>query len=151
MNPTLVRWAHVTAAAVLLGGALLALAACRGRRAGPADRGGSLPMETGARFEWISWGAIGLAVMTGVGNLGAFGVHLQPATSRWGGFLLVKLTLLLFLLPLSLVRTLVVAKLRAAPETSRPSSTRSLLAALYAITLALILSITLLAAFLAHG
>lgn len=141
----------MTAAAVLLGGALLAFAASRGRR--PWATGADAPHSVGMgyRFEWIAWGAIGLVVMTGIGNLGAFGIHLQPPGSRWGTFLVAKLLLVFLFLPLSLVRSLAVAKVRAMPETALSPPAPSRFASLYAASFLLLLAILLLAVLLAHG
>jgi uncharacterized membrane protein len=144
--PTLVRWAHLTAAALLLGGAVVALASLRGARSKAPSGDVSPPLEAVYRFEWIAWAAIGLVVMTGIGNLGAFGIHLQPPESRWGTLLFAKLLLVLLFLPLSLVRSLLVAKLRAAPEAPRAP-----LVALFAASFVVLLAIALLAVFLAHG
>ena len=62
-----VRWAHVAGMAAILGGALLVW--WLGVRRDRAE----VVVGVAERYEWIFWAAIGLQVMTGVGNLGAFG------------------------------------------------------------------------------
>src|SRR3979411_3458407 len=64
-----VRWAHVAGMAAILGGALLVWVL--GTRRARANAG--VVVGVADRYEWIFWAAIGLQVMTGVGNLGAFG------------------------------------------------------------------------------
>jgi hypothetical protein len=66
--------------AAILGGALLVW--WLGARRHRADAG--LVLDVAERYEWIFWAAIGLQVMTGVGNLGAFGEALPASASGWG-------------------------------------------------------------------
>ena len=72
----IVRWLHVAAMAVMLGGAaLVTWLAMRSSRAVIA--------ETAVRYEQLFWAGLGVIVMTGVGNLGAFGLALpQPIPLR---------------------------------------------------------------------
>jgi len=48
-------------------------------------------LRTAIRYEWLAWGALGLLVATGVGNLGVFGEALPAPESTWGRVLTVKL------------------------------------------------------------
>jgi hypothetical protein len=100
-----VRWAHVGGMAAILGGALLVWWVSA--RPSRIDHG--IAVHVAERYEWIFWGAIGLQVMTGVGNLAAFGDALPAAGSTWGTKLAVKLLAVLALAVLSVPRTLVVA------------------------------------------
>jgi hypothetical protein len=59
-----VRWIHVLAMAVALGGAVLAWGVSR-----VADTETTLAVAT--TYEFAFWAALGALVMTGVGNLGA--------------------------------------------------------------------------------
>src|SRR5207245_11041734 len=68
-----------------------------------------LTTRVAERYEWIFWAAIGLQVMTGVGNLGAFGNALPPPESAWGTKLTIKLVAVLALALFSVPRTLIVA------------------------------------------
>ena len=137
-----VRWAHVAGMAAILGGALLVwwLSLPRNR----ADDG--MVVDVAERYEWIFWAAIGLQVMTGVGNLGAFGNALPASASGWGTKLIVKLVAVLSLAVLSVPRTLVVVAL-AGEGRPRPG----LLSALYGGTTAMVVAIAGLAAWLSHG
>ena len=137
-----VRSAHVAGMAAILGGSLLVwwLAS---RRSPLEDR---LIIRVAERYEWIFWGAIGLQVMTGVGNLGAFGNALPPPESAWGTRLTVKLAAVLLLALLSVPRTLAVNAISF--EDKRP---RLSLAALYGGTTASAIGILGLAVWLAHG
>lgn len=78
-----IRTVHVLAMALLVGGAAGLWAAARRT---PDDLHA---LATG--YEWLFWAALGVLVLTGVGNLGALGAP-GPAT-RWGQVLLAKLAL----------------------------------------------------------
>ena len=137
-----VRWAHVAGMAAILGGALLVWwLGLRRNRASPG-----VVVEVAERYEWIFWVAIGLQVMTGVGNLGAFGEALPPSASGWGMKLIVKLVAVLALAVLSLPRSLAVVAM-SGQKTPRPG----LLSAFYGGTTALVVGIAGLAVWLAHG
>ena len=137
-----VRWAHVAGMAAILGGALLVwwLSLRRTRI------GDGMVVQVAERYEWIFWGAIGLQVMTGIGNLGAFGDALPAPVSAWGTKLTVKLLAVLAFAVLSVPRTFVVATLaeegRALPR---------LVPALYGATTAYVVLILGLAVWLTHG
>jgi hypothetical protein len=137
-----VRWAHVAGMAAILGGALLVWwlgVARKGANAG-------IVVDVAERYEWIFWAAIGLQVMTGVGNLGAFGQALPPSASGWGTKLVVKLVAVLALAVLSVPRTLAVVAMAGVKQ---PRS--GLLSALYGVTTAMVVGIAGLAIWLAHG
>jgi putative copper export protein len=138
----IVRWAHVAGMAAILGGALLVwwLAA---RRPPLEDR---LAARVAEGYEWIFWAAIGLQVMTGVGNLGAFGNTLPPPESAWGTKLTIKLAAVLLLALLSVPRTLAIA---ARSEADTPP--RLSLPVLYGGTTVFVIGILGLAVWLAHG
>jgi hypothetical protein len=128
--------------AAILGGALLVwwLGV---RRHGAGER---TVVDVAERYEWIFWAAIGVQVMTGVGNLGAFGDALPPPESAWGTKLIVKLVAVLALAILSVPRTMAVVAM-AGDKPPRPG----LLSALYGGTTAIVVGIAGLAVWLAHG
>jgi len=132
-----VRWLHLAAMAVALGGAGLAWAVSH-----TADAETTLTVA--ATYEPAFWAALGTLVMTGVGNLGA----LAPAIprGRWGTALLAKLGLVLALLLGSVVRT---AAVRVARDAATPA-TAALERGYAATTLALLTAVAL-AAVMAHG
>lgn len=141
----LVRYLHVAAMALAVGGALLIAAAIR-LLPGGANR------RTAAAFarayEWLFWGALGVLVLTGVGNLGQFGAAVPGPETRWGSVLLAKLVAVLVLLGASLVRTLAVREWTA--DASLDGSTGALTVA-YGATGAYLLGLLVLAEVLAHG
>ena len=137
-----VRWAHVAGMAAILGGALLIW--WMGVRRNRPDAG--VVLDVAERYEWIFWAAIGLQVMTGVGNLGAFGQALPPPESGWGTKLIVKLVAVLALALLSVPRTLAVV---AMAGTKRPRP--GLLSTFYGGTTVVVVAIAGLAVWLAHG
>jgi hypothetical protein len=132
-----VRWLHLLAMAVALGGSVLAWGVSYA-----ADAETTLPVA--ATYEVAFWGALGVLVMTGVGNLGA----LAPAIprGRWGIAFLAKLGLLLAVLVGSAVRT---ATVRAASDAATPATTT--LERGYALTTFALVAIVALAAVMAHG
>lgn len=101
----LVRWAHVAGMAAILGGALLVwwLAARSDLSESPTV------LRVAERCEWVFWAALGVQVMTGVGNLGAFGNALPGPQTDWGTRLTIKLVAVLILSLLSVPRTLAIA------------------------------------------
>jgi uncharacterized membrane protein len=132
--------------AAILGGALLVWwLTARPLR---TDADGDTRLEIAQRYEWIFWAAIGVQVMTGVGNLGAFGQGLPAPTTAWGLRLTVKLVVVLALALLSLPRTLAVAVLMNRPAESGRSQ---VVPSLYAATVMLVLAVVVLAVWLAHG
>src|SRR5258707_11362572 len=110
----LVRWAHILAMAGMLGGAMLVWA--MSVRAGGLDLaqpGGLLP-ALAEKYERLFWLAMGVQVMTGAGNLGAFGAALPAPATVLGGRFALKLVAGLTFLAFFLLRTLVLAPLTPA-------------------------------------
>lgn len=65
-------------------------------------------IDTAVRYEQVFWAAVGVLVMTGIGNLGAFGVSLLEPSTSWGTTLIAKLWLVALLIMVSLPRSLAV-------------------------------------------
>ena len=128
--------------AAILGGALLVW--LLGVRRNGTNAGSVV--DVAQLYEWIFWAAVGVQVMTGVGNLGAFGDALPPSDSAWGTKLIVKLVAVLALAIISVPRTLAVVAM-AGDTAPRPV----LLSALYGGTTAIVVGIAGLAVWLAHG
>jgi putative copper export protein len=141
-----VRWLHVAAMATAFGGALTVFALS----ARPAADDANAVAAVALRYEWVFWAAAGVLVMTGIGNLAAFGVGLSGPSTNWGVTLLVKLGSVLALIVLSLPRTLAVARLggSAGPITSGAVVR---LRNLYGATAGAFAAILALAVWLAHG
>lgn len=140
----LVRSLHVLAVTVLLGGAVFAWLALR-RFDRPRE--GSAARDVAVAYEWLFWGAVGVLVMTGVGNLGAFAPNLPDGGTAWGRTLSLKLAVVIAFLLGSVVRTLGVSawsrgEARAVPDGIRTS---------YAATTAALVVLLALAEVLAHG
>ena len=146
-----VRVVHVLAASAVLGGALLLTLAALGAATAKSGVPGTVePLAT--QYEWLFWLAAGLLVVTGVGNLAAFGVGLPPADSRWGIRLTAKLWGVVYLLLLSLVRTaLVVQVAYAAPGRAPIARGGWLWPVLYGATALGAAALLILAVGLAHG
>ncbi len=142
----LVRWVHVTAVSFLFGGTLLLFILFLVLRRRNADRRTLLDLMQA--YEWASWGAIGLVVMTGVGNLGHFGDSLPDRDSEWGHQFTLKLGLVGVFLAFSAVRSLSVALLQLQPQSQRPLS--PVLQGMYGATALLVAAIVGVAVALAH-
>jgi hypothetical protein len=95
-----IRWLHVAAMALAFGGAFMV--------AWLSWRTNDDVIETAVRYEQIFWAAAGVLVMTGIGNLGAFGVSLLEPSTSWGTTLIAKLWLVAALIVVSLPRSLAV-------------------------------------------
>ena len=137
---TAVRTVHVLAAAVAVGGALLAWVVVRAATT-PADRRSARRVAAG--YERLFWAAMGLLAATGVGNLGAFAPAMPGGD--WGATLSAKLLVVLVALGRSLVRTLAVERCRDRLE-SVPA-----LAPAYGLTALALGAAVVLAEVLAHG
>ena len=142
-----VRLVHVLAVAVLVGGAVMTWIALTR----DSDRPGSRVRDSLAlaeSYEWLFWGAVGLIVMTGVGNLGAFAPNVPGPGTSWGGTFALKLLVVLGLLAFSAGRT-VLLRLVAARVDERAATQP--LGRAYAITAVALAAALALAEVLAHG
>jgi putative copper export protein len=134
---------HVLAAAVVLGGAVLAWVVAA--TAELDERRAAIFIAS--RYEWAFWAAIATIVASGVGNLGAIGAGIPSAETRWGTILVVKLVLVAAFLVFSGIRTFAVIGLRSAA----PPTDREPLRLLYAATAALTTAVVVLGVVLSHG
>jgi hypothetical protein len=143
----IIRWIHVGAMAFAFGGAVwLWLLHTRFLGSETLDARGALTLTV--QYEFFFWGALGILIMTGVGNLGAFGAALPAPDSAWGGKFLLKMALVFVLIVFSLARTLFIARLHAAPPALSPWRRLQMV---YASTALLLAVIVFTAVSLAHG
>jgi hypothetical protein len=133
-----IRWLHVAAMSVAFGGAFLVAWLSWRTRDGV--------IETALRYEQAFWAAAGVLVMTGIGNLGAFGVSLLEPGTAWGTTLIAKLWLVAALIIVSLPRSLAVALLASQAERRSVD-----LRPVYTVTTAMFAAIVALAIVLANG
>jgi hypothetical protein len=133
-----IRWLHVAAMSVAFGGAFLVTWLSYRTR---LDR----VIETAARYEQAFWAAAGVLVMTGIGNLGAFGENLFEPGTAWGTTFIAKLWLVAALIAVSLPRSLIVALL-ASQAPPQPVDLRPV----YTVTTGMFAVIVALAVVLAH-
>jgi uncharacterized membrane protein len=147
----LIRWIHLAAVAVVFGGAA-SLCALLSRVQIPELREQwQVLSSASARYEWLFWLAAGVLVMTGVGNLGAFGVALPGIETAWGSKLMTKLIVVLAFLLLSSLRTILVLRLATRADQTMSARECILYQASYAGTVGLTAIIVLIAVGLAHG
>lgn len=146
-----IRSIHVLSMACLLGGAvLLTILVWDAMRPEKSAYNASL-LIAAQRYEWLFWLAIGVQVITGIGNLGSFGPGLPPPDSAWGLKLTIKLLAVVLLIPISLVRTIAIASLYN-PENAAPTMpVGTLLKGAWGFTSVFLGAIVLLAEALAHG
>ena len=137
-----VRWLHVLAATVAVGGSVLTWALLR---VDPGEADGTHAVRVARGYEWLLWAALGTLVATGVGNLGAFAPTL-PA-GRWRTTLTTKLVLLSVVLVGSAVRVRLLTRLPSSPGASE----ERLLRAAYGATAVGLVAVLTLAEVLAHG
>ena len=147
----LIRWIHVGSMAVLLGGAVLLWALCEQRGVPQPAQHHRLVLAVAGTYEWVFWIAMGLVVITGVGNIGAFGRGLPGAQTTWGTILTVKLGIVLLLVVFSLVRTLLIRGLSTAGKEGSSTRPRIVVRGSYAGTLLLVAAVLTMGLVLAHG
>jgi hypothetical protein len=99
-----IRWLHVAAMATAFGGAILVTWLAWRR---PIDR----VIDIALGYEQLFWLAAGLLVLTGFGNLGAFGPALPVPASDWGRTFIAKLVVVAILVAVSIPRSLAVIEL----------------------------------------
>lgn len=146
-----IRTVHVLAVALAVGGAVLVWGFVRvgARSARPSN--GSQVLALARTYEWVFWGAFGLLVVTGVGNLGSFAPGVPAPGTRWGTVLLAKLVVILGLLVLSVPRTLAVCRHgNGEPNLAGPDGLARLRQA-YGATAVALVAVLALAMVLAHG
>ena len=134
-----IRWLHIVAMATMLGGAALVSWLTTNTASGAL-------VGVAVRYEQLFWLGIGVVVMTGVGNLGSFGLSLPPPITTWGDRFVLKITLVALLVAFSLPRSLVVARIASGAHASTV-----MLRWLYGATAGGIAAIAGLAVWLAHG
>lgn len=144
-----VRWLHVLGMALLLGGAVLTWGYLRCFAPPPNSRRHQSALEIAQAYEWVFWGAIGVLVMTGIGNLGALAPHLPSPQTRWGAVLTSKLLALIVFLVLSAVRLFVLHEQRI--KTGLTERDQRVLQYLYGLTAGYVMVLLALAEVLAHG
>lgn len=139
----IVRWVHVVSMAFVMGGALLLWSV-------PAQEEHTV-LWAAERYERLFCAALGLLVVTGIGNLGVFGAGLPTTTTAWGTQLTLKLLAVLLFMLFSLLRTLLVAQLAGVHTEVDNTGSSTLIRRLYAGTTLFVIVILLLAVSLAHG
>ena len=142
-----VRWLHVLAAAIVVGGSVLTWLVLSADH--DTDRVGVVAVAR--RYEWLFWAAVGTLVFTGVGNLGALAPTLPGG--RWRSTLDLKLGVLAALLVGSALRVCLRSRLRRERrqrDSTHPDTTRHLRLA-YGVTAAGLVAVLTLAEVLAHG
>jgi len=144
-----VRWIHVFSMSLLVGGAALMYITCHLAKSEPLIDRSLLRLLYG--YEIVFWVAIGLMVMSGIGNLGTFGNALPNLQTAWGMKLLIKLILVVTLTLCALVRTFVVYRISLADVCNRSISWLQVMERFYVATLLLLAVILTFALGLAHG
>ncbi len=144
----IVRWIHVVSMALLLGGGIpVLLFALDSKKPGQP----SLLAALVAKYESVFWFAIGIQVITGIGNLGSFGAGLPDVHSLWGAKLLVKLVVVTLFVGFSLVRTLLTTRLGFCINSMPAARSAKTYEGVYGISALLLVAIVLMAEALAHG
>jgi hypothetical protein len=142
-----VRYVHLAAGAVLIGGAAL-LSIVVAIDTSPLSN--HAIAAAAVAYEWLFWVVAAVSVATGISNLGLKGDGLLPADTQWGAALSVKLSAALGLLAIAMLRTEAVVCLAMLGDDIANGVQRRL-AWLYGATVAALLAILWLGLGLAHG
>lgn len=145
----IIRWLHVLGMALVLGGAVLIWGYLRYFAQPMNSRREQSALEIAQAYEWVFWGAIGVLVMTGVGNLGALAPAIPPPETQWGLILTIKLLAVLVFLVLSAVRLFVLQEHRI--KANQTEGDRRVLEFGYGLTAVYAIGILVLAEVLVHG
>lgn len=144
-----IRWLHVLGMALVLGGAVLTWGYLRYFSRPTNSAEGQSELAIAQAYEWVFWGAIGVLVMTGIGNLGELAPLIPSPETRWGLILTSKLLAVLMFLLLSAVRLFVLHVYRT--EATLTVGDRRVLQFGYGLTALYLIGILVLAEVLAHG
>lgn len=144
----LVRGIHVLGMSLLVGGAVFTWKILRWSSESYSERIDQKILDVAVGYEWVFWGAMGVMVMTGVGNLGALAPAIPRPDTVWGLTLLSKLLAVLGLVIGSLPRTILVARYRH--NAVDDDWSRSLRYS-YSVTALYLCGVLALAEVLAHG
>lgn len=142
--PLAIRFVHVVGMVVLLGGSATLWRVLGWDRPGVA-------LDVAARYEWLFWGAVAVMVVTGVGNVGAFGEGLPGPRTAWGATFAVKLAGVAGLLAGSFVRTVLADRCRELRTLAAKREAVRRLRVSYAATAGYLVVLVALAEVLAHG
>lgn len=142
-----IRLVHLLAVTLFLGGSMLLWL---GFHRATAANETAVVLATAESYEWLFWGAVGLVVATGVGNLGALAPGIPGPATDWGGTLAMKLPVVVLFLVGSVVRTVLVDSIDRVPV-SHNAAIRRRLARSYGVTALYLVGVVALAEVLAHG
>jgi uncharacterized membrane protein len=145
------RSIHVASMAFMLGGTLLLWVLAHRSRGLDEDDHPRLLQFAAEKYEFFFWIAIGLQVITGIGNLASLGADLPAPQTAWGIKLTIKLSLVLILILLSLVRTVLVIRLGLRAFGATTLRLPSLFETIYGSTTLVLITVVILAEALAHG
>lgn len=150
-STVVVRTVHVLAVALLVGGGATTWWLVRQRSLGVGPGGSPLALRVARTYEWLFWGAVGLVVLTGVGNLGAMAPGVPDPSTAWGRTLAVKVAAVVVLLVGSVPRTAAVVRLSDRERRGRGSSLAKRLSVAYGSTTLYLVGLLGLGVVLAHG
>lgn len=140
------RWLHVAAMTFMVGGAGLLVVSARR----VTEDGGAL-LRLATVYEAVFWIVLGVQVISGIGNLGAFGTGLPLPQTVWGGQFIVKLGRVLILMLFSLLRTMLVLMVGNQEPLPGAAALSRVTVSAYGGTLLVLLMVLVLAEGLAHG
>ena len=146
-----VRWVHVLGMVVVVGGSASLCIMLLSNRGEGEPVWESARLRAAMGYEWAFWAAIGVLVLTGVGNAGAFAGHLPTPETVWGWKFVAKLFGVLGLIVVSFLRTCLVAQWGRGqgPRFGHPAP--HMIGGAYAATVFLAVAILSMALSLAHG
>ncbi len=117
----------------------------------PAHDRRSAIISTAARYEKLFWAVLAIQVLTGIGSVGLIGGSVPAPESRWGGFFAIKLSVVLVLALLSVLRSSMVAGFLDSPGSTLPRRARNLIVGVYGGTALALVSIVIAAVRLTRG
>lgn len=142
----IMRWLHVAGMTFMVGGAgLLTLTAIN------TTIDARTLVKFATAYEALFWIVLGVQVISGVGNMGAFGAALPLPATAWGAQFLVKLGIVLILILLSLVRSMFVLVAGNIETAGTVAAFPRMALTVYGGTVLTLLVILWLAVGLAHG
>ena len=145
------RWVHVLAMVFILGGSAFLSGLALRRKCAAGSEFDRVLVLAAKGYEKVFWLALGLLILTGMGNAGAFAGHLPDRLTIWGQRFVTKLFVVLLLMMASLFRTSFIGSLATNQDMNlSPAARRGVLVSYVGTSLFVAIIFTL-ALRLAHG
>lgn len=143
----IIRWIHVVAVALVLGAVVFEMLLWFFHN----QKGGQIEVGIIQLNNMVLWIALGIVILTGASNLGAFGEAVPNPESIWGKLFIGKMIGVAIFLGLSFIRSCRWDGFQLVSVSSQPHKVKVIQASLYIVSLFLVLGLIGAGVLLSHG